>query len=214
MKKKPIISANSLIKFLRYSLMGLFLWNIINLVVFLIYHLGPALLFGKRKGVRLPIDFTPIEKGILTLPYTDYEYVFQIPEATGTFLAFGLPLKFFFIDSLGTILNYAGGLLMIYLIIKMLKNAQDGTFLSSKNAIRLRYIALLNIFLLLYNKIYFFVTTSYLIDKLEFSGLEFRDLNWGSFNGWKFIFLYLFLLIIAEAFRLGAQLKEENDLTI
>lgn len=214
MGKRVIISAKSLIIFLRYSLIGLFLWTALQLSTFLIYHLGPALLFGKRKGVSLPIDFSPIGKGVLALPHTDYEYLFQIPEATGTFLAFGLPLKYFYIGSIGTILNYACGLLMIYLIIKMLINAQDGTFLISKNAIRLRYIALINIFLLLYNKIYFFVTTSYLIDKLEFPGLEFNNLNWSSFYGWKYIFLYLFLLIIAEAFRLGAQLKEENDLTI
>ncbi len=214
MKERTIISAKSLIIFLRYSLIGLFLWTALQLSIFLIYQLGPALFFGKRKSVNLPIDFSLTDKGILTLPHTDYEYLFQIPEATGSFLAHGLPLKFFYIDSIGSILNSVSALLMIYLIIKMLKNAQDGTFLVSKNAIRLRYIALINIFLLLYNKAYFFISTSYLIDKLEFQGLEFSNLSWRSFNGWKYIFLYLFLLIIAEAFRLGAQLKKENDLTI
>lgn len=214
MKKRTIISAKSLIIFLRYSLIGLFLWNVINLVVYLIYHLGPAFLLGKRKGVSLPIDFNPSAKGILTLPHTDYEYVFQIPEATGTFLAFGLPLKFFFFDSIGTVLNYGCGLLMIYLIIKMLKNAQDGTFLTSTNAIRLRYIALLNILILLYNKVFLFISTSYLRDKMVFPGIEFHDIPWHALSGWQYIFLFLFLLIIAEALRLGAQLKEENDLTI
>lgn len=214
MKKRSIISAKSLIVFLRYALIGLFSWTALQLSIFFIYHLGPALLFGKRKSVNLPIDFKMTDKGILKLPHTDYEYLFHIPEATGSFIANGLPLKFFYFDSIGTVLNSAGALLMIYLIIKMLKSAQDGTLLLSKNAIRLRYIALLNILLLVYNKVYFFISTSYLIDKIKFKGLEFSNLSWKSFNGWKFIFLYLFLLIIAEAFRLGAQLKEENDLTI
>lgn len=214
MKKRKIISAKSLITFLRYSLIGLFLWNTLKFAVFLVYQLGPALFLGKRKGVSLPIDFNPTDKGILTLTHTDYEYLFQIPEATGKFLAFGLPLRFFYIDSIGTILNYACGLIMIYLIIKMLKNAQDDTFLISKNAIRLRYIALLNILLLLYNKIFLFLSTSYLIDKIEFPGIEFHDITWHTLSGWQSIFLYLFLLIIAEAFRLGAELKQENDLTI
>ena len=96
----------------------------------------------------------------------------------------------------------------------MLKNAQEGTFLVAKNAIRLRYIALLNIALLLIDKILIVVSSSYLNDKLEFSGIEFSNINWYFFSSWKYIFLYLFLIIIAEAFRLGAQLKEENDLTI
>lgn len=214
MKNRTTISAKSLIIFLRYSFIGLFLWSILKLGVFLVYHLLPALLFGKRKGVNLPIDFTLMDKGTLLLPHTDYEYMFDIPFATGNFRAFGLPLKFFYLDSIGTILNFACGLLMIYLIIKMLKNAQDGILLVSKNAIRLRYIALLNIFLLTYNKIFLFFSTSYLIDKIEFTGLEFHDFSWTSLNGWQYIFLYLFLLIIAEAFRLGAQAKQENDLTI
>lgn len=214
MKKRTIISAKSLIIFLRYSLIGLFLWNIMHLGIFLVYHLGPALLFGQRKGVHLPIDFSPTDKGILTLPHTDYEYMFDIPIATGNFRAFGLPLKFFFLDSIGTMLNFACSLLIVYLIIKMLKDAQDGGLLVSKNAIRLRYIALLCILLLLYNKIFLFISTSYLRDKIEFTGLEFHDFSWYTLNGWQYIFLYLFLLIIAEAFRLGAQAKEENDLTI
>jgi hypothetical protein len=194
--------------------MGMFLWNVFHLLLFLIYQLGPSLLFGQRKGVLLPLVFSPTNKGILTLPHTDYEYMFDIPVATGIFQAFGLPLKIFYIHSFGILLYHTCVLLMIYLIIKMLKNAQDGTFLIPENAIRLRYIALLNIVILLRDKIIIICSSTYLKDKIEFSGLEFSDFNLYTFDNWKYIFLFLFLLIIAEAFRLGAQLKEENDLTI
>lgn len=214
MEKRTILSAKSLIIFLRYSLIGMFLWSALNLAYFFVIQLWPALVHGKRQNVSLPIVFNQTDKGILTLPHTDYEYLFQIPQATGTFLAYGLPLKLFYIQSIGTIMYHACVLLMIYLIIKMLKNAQEGTFLVAKNAIRLRYIALLNIVLLLIDKILIVVSSSYLSDKLEFPGLEFNTINWYSFSSWKYIFLYLFLIIIAEAFRLGAQLKQENDLTI
>lgn len=214
MRNQTTISAKALIIFLRYSLIGLFLWNAFHLMVFLIYYLGPALLFGERKGVALPVVFSPSNKGVLTLPHTDYEYMFHIPEATGTFQAFGLPLKIFYIGSIGTLLFYACILLITYLIIKMLKNAQDGTFLVTKNAIRLRYIALLLIVTLLRDKITIIVSSHYFRDKIELPGLEFYDVTSYTFDNWKHIFLYLFLLIIAEAFRLGAQLKEENDLTI
>lgn len=214
MKKRTIISAKSLAIFLRFSLIGLFIWNVFHLLLFLIYHLGPSLLFGQRKGVSLPVVFKPSSKGILRLPHTDYEYMFQIPEATGTFQAFGLPLKIFYIQSVGILVYYACILLVIYLIIKMLKNAQDGNFLVIKNAIRLRYIALLLILWLLLDKVTIIASSLYLKGKIELPGLEFHEFTSYTFDNWKHIFLYLFLLIIAEAFRLGAQLKEENDLTI
>jgi len=140
--------------------------------------------------------------------------MFAIPVATGIFHAFGLPLKLFYIQSIGAVLYYVCVLLMICFIIKILKSAQEGTFLVAKNAIRLRYIALLNSAVLLCDKIIIFVSPSYLSDRLEFLGLEFSNTNWYSFSSWKYIFLFLFLPIIAEAFHLGAQLKQENDLTI
>ena len=214
MKKQTIISAKFLINFLLYSFKGLFLWYTFLLVYFFVIQLWPALVHSKRQAVNLPIIYNHIEKGILTLPQIDYEYVLHIPPASGSFLVFGLPLKFFYIQSIETVLTYAGGLLMIFLIIKMLKSAKEGTFLVAKNAIRLRYIALLNIALLVIGQISFYVSMSYFSDKLKFPGLEFSNEALRAFNGWKYIFLYLFLLIIAEVFRLGAQLKEENDLTI
>lgn len=214
MKTKTTISAKSLAIFLRYSLIGFFLWNAFHLAIFLIYQLGPALLFGQRKGVALPVVFKPSNSGILRLPHTDYEYMFHIPEATGTFQAFGLPLKIFYMFSIGGLVYYACALLITYLIIKMLKDAQDGTFLVIKNAIRLRYIALLLIVALARDKIIIMVSSAYFRDKIEYPGLEFSDINPYTFSSWKYIFIFLFLLIIAEAFRLGAQLKEENDLTI
>ncbi|TMM57972.1 DUF2975 domain-containing protein [Maribacter algarum] len=214
MKKRTIISAKSLMIFLRYSLIGLFIWNVLHLMVFLIFHLGPAVLFGERKGVHLPIVFSPSNEGILTLPNTDYEYMFHIPAATGTFQAYGLPLKFFYLYSISILVYFACILLITYLIIKMLKNAENGTFLVINNAIRLRYIAILCIVTLLRDKVNIIASSHYLKDKIELPGLEFYDLAPYSFQNWKHIFLYLFLLIIAEAFRIGAQLKEENDLTI
>ncbi len=214
MKKRTIISAKSLVIFLRYSLIGMFLFYVLNLVYIFVIQFWPALVHGKRQAVSLPVVFSHTNKGILTLPQTDYEYSFDIPVATGNFSAFGLPLKLFYIQSIGTVMYHICVLLMIYLIIKMLKNAQRGTFLVAKNAIRLRYIALLNIALLFIDEIVVAVSTAYLSDKLEFPGLEFHITKWYFFSNYKLLFLFLFLLIIAEAFRLGAQLKQENDLTI
>lgn len=214
MKNQAILSAKSLVTFLRFSLIGMFLWSALHMLYFIFIYLWPALISGKRQVVSLPIVFNHTQKGILTLPHVDYEYPVDIPVATGTFRAFGLPLKLFYLGSFGVLLNYICVLLIIYLIIKMLKNAREGSFLITKNAIRLRYIALLNIALILIDKLFILISSAYFSDKLEFPGLEFSTINGYSFSYWKYIFLFLFLLIIAEAFRLGAQLKEENDLTI
>lgn len=214
MENRTSSSAKALVLFLRYSLIAFFACNVFFFVQFLIFHLGPALLFGERKGVYLPIVFKPTNQGVLTLPHTDYEYMFDIPSATGTFQAFGLPLKIFYIYSFGGIVYYACLFLITYLILKMLKNAQEGNFLVVKNAIRLRYIALLLIVSLLRDKLTIIASSFYLREKIELAGIEFYDFTSYTFDNWKYIFIFLFLLIIAEAFRLGAQLKEENDLTI
>lgn len=214
MKKRSIISAKSLIIFLRYSFIGMFLLSVFNLAYFLFIQLWPALIHGKRQAVNLPVVFNHTEKGIFTLPHIDYDYIFRIPHATGTFLAYGLPLKLFYIQSIGTVLKSVCILLMLYLIIKILKSAQKGILLIVNNAIRLRYIALLSISILLIDKIVFFISSVYLSDKLEFPGIEFSTINWYSFGSWKLLFFFLFLLIVAEALRLGSQVKQENDLTI
>ena len=105
-------------------------------------------------------------------------------------------------------------LLIIHLICKMLKNAREGSFLVYENSIRLRYIALLNLTILLFDKLFLIISSSYLYEKLEFPNIEFIGSSSLWLPQWKQIVLYLFLLIIAESFRMGAQLKEENDLTI
>ena len=56
--------------------------------------------------------------------------------------------------------------------------------------------------------------SSYLSEKLEYPGLEFASTNLFTFISFQSVFFFLFLWLIAEAFRIGSQLKMENDLTI
>lgn len=214
MKNKNSSSALSLVHFLLYALRGLFLWYIFKFVMYLVNTIGFTLIHGKTPGMLLPVAFRSTDKGALNLAHTDFEWVFRLPEATGVIHAFTLPPRIMYLSALTAILIYGCTFLTIYLIIKMLKNARDGNFLISINAIRLRTIALLMIAMFLTDKIYLITSSAYLRDKLEFTGLEFTSLNWYSLINWSYILLYLFLIIIAEAFRLGAQLKEENELTI
>ena len=96
----------------------------------------------------------------------------------------------------------------------MLEAAQTGNFLVTKNAIRMRHMALLFIFVFFIDKLSLLISSSFLTDKLDFPGVHFMSVNYYSFARWEYVFFYLFLLVVAEAFRIGAQLKQENDLTI
>lgn len=207
-------SAKSLIKFLLITLRILFLWTFLQGCLFLTNQIFPSMIGDENPTIGLPIVFKSTDRGNLMEPISDKAYWFEIYSATGVILTNGLPKKVLYISSIGIILNITGILMMISLICKMLENAKEGNFLVVKNAIRLRYIALLGIALLLLDKTFTIISSSFLSDKLEFPGLEFNIFNYYTYANWVDILFYLFLIIIAEAFRLGAQLKQENDLTI
>lgn len=78
-------------------------------------------------------------------------------------------------------------------------------------------IALLSIAACIIESLRIFLSSLYLFDKLEFSGVHFigSPLRYVPFLiKREYILASLFLLVIAEAFRIGAQLKQENDMTI
>ena len=97
--------------------------------------------------------------------------------------------------------------------IEILKAVKQGSFLIKENARRLQSIALLSIGMYLLGSLGTLVSSSYLSDKLHFPGLEFK-MNAYVFFDVETLIYSLFLLVISEAFRIGALLKEEADLTI
>lgn len=214
MKSKPIIPAKSLIKFLLVSLRMLFIITFFQGFLFFIGQIVPSTFDEQNPYISLPIVFKTMNGGDLSMPNSDEVAKFDIWNATGVIITNGLPKKALYTASIGIIVHISCILLMISLICKILESARNGNFLLAKNAIRLRHIALLGIVLLLLDKVFTIISSSYLSNKLEFPGIEFNSFNYYSYAEWKYIFLYLFLLIIAEAFRLGAQIKQENDLTI
>lgn len=213
MKTQNNSSAKKLITFLLYSLRGLFLWYALLVILLFINQIIPTVT-GNNSDMGLPVVFKTTIESNLNIPDTNQVTKFNMYTGEGVVLTRGLPARVFYLSFSGILLYYSCILFMIHLICKMLINAREGTFLIHENAIRLRHIALLNIAVLLISILFNTISSSYLSDKLEFSGLEFSSLNSYSFDNWKYIFLYLFLLIIAEAFHLGDQLKQENDLTI
>jgi hypothetical protein len=84
-----------------------------------------------------------------------------------------------------------------------------------ENVVRLRWIALLNIGAFLSTRFSSIFTSNYLASKIQLVGIHFENLNLQMIFGNADIIIFnLFLLIIAEVFRVGAAMKNEQDLTI
>jgi len=125
-----------------------------------------------------------------------------------------LPKGFLLAHSSISLLSYFGVLFSLRWTIKILEAAKQGEFLIIEIAIRLRWIALLGIGCIFFDRLATIFASSYLYDKLEYPGLEFTNINFFSFLTLQSVFSFLFLWVIAEAFRIGSQMKQENDLTI
>ena len=97
---------------------------------------------------------------------------------------------------------------------KILKTVITKSFLLIENAVRLRWIALFGVAIFFIDKITGSISTAYLNNYIELPGVKFEIINMLTFINVESVFHSLFLLVIAEIFRLGAKLKEEHDLTI
>ena len=115
-------------------------------------------------------------------------------------------------------LLYVGMLLVLLFgirhTLKILDSVSKGAFFLTENALRLRWIGLLNIGFSLIYMISTYFSSTLVGTQVAFEEVNFQLVNMLSFEHTNGIFMGLFLIIIAEVFRIGAQLKLENDLTI
>ncbi|WP_200975191.1 DUF2975 domain-containing protein [Echinicola sp. 20G] len=139
---------------------------------------------------------------------------FSIVSALGVIKTTFAPKSLVLFYSLMTILTTLLILFSIIFTVRILKSVKKKAFLLVENAVRLRWIALLGIGIYFTDRITSTVTSSQLSKHLQFPEVDFTGINFFAFLNFESIFGSLFLLVIAEVFRMGAQLKEENDLTI
>ena len=98
--------------------------------------------------------------------------------------------------------------------LQILNEVKSGAFLLVENTLRFRWIVLLNVFAFLVYKLSGIINSYYFSQRIAGEeGLSF-GINRLSFEGVGAIFWAIFLIIIAEVFRIGAAIKAENDLTI
>ena len=196
---------NALINFLLITFRGIFLLSSITLIIGGIVMIIDLITNKPTFPVDLPVSFSFTDSGIILTTDTA---LFAMPYAKGVILTEDLP-------NIVVVFSYLGSLL--YLLCQLLEAAQSGTFLILENTVRLRGIAILILSACLIEVIHTTLSSLYLSDKLEYSGVQFVYSPMHTFFyglKWEYIFCALFLLVIAEAFRVGSQMKQENDLTI
>ena len=214
MKENSNIRGTALIKFLLITFRSIFLLYSLSLVIHLIIGTISLTTRNQTNETSLPVTFRFTEVGNLVSSETENISNFNLHYARGVINSESLPIRTTIFSMFVYILFSICVLLIIKLICQILEAARSNDFLVVKNAIRMRHMALLFILMFFIDKLYLLISSSYLSDLLEFPGIRFSSNYFYSFAGWEYVFFYLFLLVIAEAFRVGAQLKQENDLTI
>jgi len=160
------------------------------------------------------VMFSLSQDGIVNIPNQITGTTFNIENAMGIIGVDQLPKGFLLAYSGISVLANVCILYSLRWTINILEAAKQGDFLIIENAIRLRWIALLGIGCIFFDRLATIFASFYLYDKLEYPGLEFTNINFFSFMTLQSVFSFLFLWVIAEAFRIGSQMKQENDLTI
>ncbi len=185
---------------------GIIFWAIYSMVLFLTD--GPTV------HQAFPVFFRGQGEGILNVPNDIGAAKFRMYHALGYIVSDSVPKGFLALFSVIHVSGYIFWLLCFGLTIRILDAARLGRFFIVENAIRLRYIGLWGIAYFVLNKLMVVVSASYFSDKLAFSKVNFLSFDFFGWIGLNSLFGFLFLLVISEAFRIGAQLKEESDLTI
>ncbi|WP_149275029.1 DUF2975 domain-containing protein [Pareuzebyella sediminis] len=214
MKQTLSTPTSPLINFLLVAFRGLFLLVTIALIIYI--AIGIIQLFSKEPTnyANLPVTFTFSETGNFVNNGDTTSTRFTLYNGKGFINSTSFSLTSVILSKLVTVAVSLCILFIIKLVCQILEAAKTGRFLVARNAVRMRNMALLFILAFMVEKIYFLISASYLADKLVFPGVHFTKISFYTFAQWEYILFFLFLLVIAEAFRIGAQLKNENDLTI
>lgn len=192
---------------------GLFLSGA-TLIFYIIFGAFELLIGGSNFMKDFPVVFSFNENGVILFPEQPSVGKFDMDHAIGKITVENLPKHFIASFGLLRLIQLICVFISMNLTVNILKAAKRGDFFIKENALRLRKIGLLGIILYLLEFSATIFSSHYFSDKLQFSGLEFEAINRYTFFDAQTIFFSLFLLVISEAFRIGAELQEDVDLSI
>jgi hypothetical protein len=213
MKPPSSLYRKSLIDILLVALRSAFLIGSISLMLWLLYTTVCFFTDTPMPSSTLPVMFSTADGGGLSAGDQPEIYL-KMPIAIGWISAENEPKGFVAVCSIFYFLANLCLLLAIRLTIQVLEAAGSGAFFLQANAVRLRGIALTAFGILFFYRLATIISASHFKNKLQFPGLEFNSHYIFYFGDLLYIMGLLFLLVLAEAFRIGAIVKAENDLTI
>lgn len=162
-------------------------------------------------GLKTPVYFSVIEEGTVTFD-SDQIVPVKIKRAKGLIRiekpvpqALVLP---FFIMTLGIACL---GMWVFYSLRKIIQSVKDGNPFSVNNGKRLRIIAFSMMGIEIIGAFAGLIKMLYILPRLDFESVKIHSIIHISPH---VIIAGLVILVIAEAFRIGAEMKDEQELTI
>jgi hypothetical protein len=160
-------------------------------------------------GLDLPTKFKVLEEG--TFAFDNSVSAITIKEATGTIMIENAPRPLTIMLSL-CILPVLGALLyMLWLFKGFTKNVRLGNAFDPINIKHFKRIAYVIAGVWVYMQSMVFIYNLYAVPKFSFVGLEFSYAH-GSFGG--LLLFSLFIWVLSHILEKGAEIEEENRLTV
>jgi len=178
-------------------------------LVFLIIHL---LGFGPKEldlSVEFPTNFKVYEKGTFTLG--ENVSAITISEASGTINFENAPRLVSVVIPLFVVPLLAALLYILWLFKGFTKNVRLGNAFDPVNIKHLKRMAYIIAGVWLYLQLTVTFYNLFIVQRFDFEGLQFTFKN-GSFG--SLLFIALFVWVLTHIFQKGAEMEEENRLTV
>jgi hypothetical protein len=204
----PFIKALSLIlKIILYLQ-----WFFLGVVVFISVLVATNSHFvDLNKLTGFQIQFSKINLSELNQQQTDGANSVYLTNGEGRLHVPNTGKRFFFFRVILVFVDTILNIVIIYLLQKIFSNLKNGDFFVRENGIFIRKIAIIVLLLAVIPAIVNFILNHYLTNNIYIQGITFK----ASFNfDFTTTFLALLIFVIAQVFIKGAELKEDNDLTI
>lgn len=218
MKNLAFFSRNSIINLLSLVFSFLFIIALLNALFFFIHTISYLTDINEMVELKTPFSFQvylidSAREGLINWTQNE-EASFQMISQVGKIQTRRAPGSFLAFNNFLFLLMSILALFSFKLAIRILHDVKSGAFLLAENTDRFRWIILLNVLAFIIYRVSVIFTTYYFNQKIFAEEPLSLGLNLLSFEGFGVIFWGLFLIVIAEVFRIGALVKTENDLTI
>lgn len=180
--------------------------------IFIVFILLNALSITPERvniGFKFPTSFRVIEQGTLNSGETIYNV--KVTKATGDIMILNAPRRYATTLSLTILPVLAAFLYMLWLFKCFTKNVRQGNTFKPVNIRHLKIIAYLIAGTWLYFQTIASIFSYFMVSNLSFNSLRFEP-TYG-FSGGMLLFA-LFIWVLSHIFQKGAEIEEENLLTV